>query len=109
MAEGTSSAAALVAGVAALIKARYPDLRPAEVAQALAVERHGRPAAGYDDQVGFGVVDAVAAMNAAERLAGEKRSLPVPDERHFGQGRTRRRRPRPVPIPGGCGCTAAEF
>ena len=25
-------------------------------------------------------------MNAAERLAGEKRSLPVPDEQHFGQG-----------------------
>lgn len=84
--DGTSSAAALVAGVAALIKARHPDIRPAQVAQALAAGSKGRPAAGYDDRSGFGVVDAAAAMNAAGRLAGEKRSLPVPDEQHFGQG-----------------------
>lgn len=86
VADGTSSAAALVAGVAALIKARHPDIRPAQMAQALAVGSRGRPAAGYDDRSGFGVVDAVAAMNAAERLAGEKRSLPVPDDQYFGQG-----------------------
>jgi subtilisin family serine protease len=85
LSEGTSSAAALVAGVAALIKSRYPSLRPEQVAQALAASARGRPAAGYDDQTGFGVVDAAAALNAAERLTGAKRSI-VPGMEHFGQG-----------------------
>ncbi|MEV1178458.1 S8 family serine peptidase, partial [Nonomuraea sp. NPDC049784] len=43
LSEGTSSAAALVAGVAALIKSRYPDLPPEQVAQALASSARGRP------------------------------------------------------------------
>ncbi len=84
--DGTSSAAALVAGVAALIRSRHPDLRPEQVAQALVTGSRGRPAAGYDDRTGFGTVDAVAAMNAAERFSGQRRSLPVPDDQHFGQG-----------------------
>ncbi|MFB4279459.1 MULTISPECIES: S8 family peptidase [unclassified Nonomuraea] len=85
LSEGTSSAAALVAGVAALIKARYPDLPPEQVAQALSSSARGRPAAGYDDETGFGVVDAAAALNAAERLTGAQRSV-VPGMEHFGQG-----------------------
>ncbi|MGW3345219.1 S8 family serine peptidase [Nonomuraea rubra] len=85
LSEGTSSAAALVAGVAALVKSRYPSLRPEQVAQALSASARGRPAAGYDDQTGFGVVDAAAALNAAERLTGAKRSV-VPGMEHFGQG-----------------------
>lgn len=86
LSEGTSPAAALVAGVAALIKARHPGLRPDQVAQALAAGARGRPAAGYDDKVGFGVVDAGAALNAAAGLAGQRRSVAVPDDHHFGQG-----------------------
>ncbi|MET8868031.1 S8 family serine peptidase [Nonomuraea sp. NPDC004580] len=85
LSEGTSSAAALVAGVAALLKARYPALAPEQVAQALAASARGRPAAGYDDETGFGVVDAAAALNAAERLVGAKRSV-TPGMQHFGQG-----------------------
>ncbi|SEH03550.1 type VII secretion-associated serine protease mycosin [Nonomuraea solani] len=85
MSEGTSSSAALVAGVAALIKSRHPKLPPEQVAQALAAGARGRPAAGYDDQTGFGVVDAAAALNAAERLTGAQRSV-VPGMQHFGQG-----------------------
>jgi len=86
LSDGTSSAAALVAGVAALVKARHPRLRPEQVAQALAAGTRDRPAAGYDDRSGFGVVDAVAALSAAERLAGQRRTVPVPDDRHFGAG-----------------------
>ncbi|MGN9846609.1 S8 family serine peptidase [Nonomuraea sp. H19] len=86
LSEGTSSAAALVAGVAALIKSRHPSLRPEQVAQALAMSARGRPAAGYDDRTGFGVVDAAAALNAAERLTGMQRSVSVPGKDHFGQG-----------------------
>ncbi|MEV0623828.1 S8 family serine peptidase [Nonomuraea sp. NPDC050404] len=85
LSEGTSSAGALVAGVAALIKSRYPDLPPEQVAQALSSSARGRPASGYDDQTGFGVVDAAAALNAAERLTSAKRGV-TPGMQHFGQG-----------------------
>lgn len=96
LSEGTSSAAALVSGVAALIKSRYPNLPPEQVAQALASSARGRPAIGYDDQTGFGVVDAAAALNAAERLTGVQRAAPGPDKAHFGQGED-----SPVPSPPG--------
>jgi type VII secretion-associated serine protease mycosin len=66
---GTSPACALVAGVAALIKSRYPGLAPDLVATALTTTTTYRPAGGYDSQVGFGVVDATAALTKAAQLA----------------------------------------
>ncbi len=65
---GTSPACALVAGVAALIKSRYPDLAPDLVARAMTSTTTDRPADRYDSQVGFGVVDAGAALAEAGRL-----------------------------------------
>ncbi len=67
---GTSPACALVAGVAALIKSKYPRLAPDLVASALMSTTTDRPAGGYDSQVGFGIVDAAAALVKAGRLAG---------------------------------------
>ncbi len=67
---GTSPACALVAGVAALIKSRYPGLAPDLVASALTSTTTGRPTGGYDSQVGFGIVDAAAALARAGKLAG---------------------------------------
>jgi subtilisin family serine protease len=67
---GTSPACALVAGVAALIKSKYPRLAPDLVARALTSTTTDRPADGYDSQVGFGIVDAAAALARAGRLAG---------------------------------------
>jgi type VII secretion-associated serine protease mycosin len=67
---GTSPACALVAGVAALIKSRYPGLAPDLVASALTSTTADRPAGGYDSQVGFGIVDAAAALAKAGKLAG---------------------------------------
>jgi subtilisin family serine protease len=67
---GTSPACALVAGVAALIKSKYPRLAPDLVASALTSTTTDRPAGGYDSQVGFGIVDAAAALTKAGRLAG---------------------------------------
>ncbi len=68
---GTSPACALTAGVAALIKARYPRLAPALVVQAITSTTQNRPAGGYDNKVGFGTVDAAAALTAAAKLAGQ--------------------------------------
>src|SRR5579875_3508161 len=69
---GTSPACALAAGVAALIKSRYPHLAPALVARAMISTTRYRPPGGYDGSVGFGTVDAAAALAAAGRLAGQR-------------------------------------
>jgi subtilisin family serine protease len=68
---GTSPACALVAGVAALIKSRYPHLAPNLVDQAVTSTTTSRPAGGYNSQVGFGIVDAAAALAKAGELAGD--------------------------------------
>ncbi|MEV4221627.1 S8 family serine peptidase [Nonomuraea sp. NPDC049725] len=67
---GTSQATALVSGVAALIKAEYPDLSPPLVVRALAASADDRPPGGYDTGTGFGVVNAARALAEAGRLAG---------------------------------------
>jgi subtilisin family serine protease len=69
---GTSPACALVAGVAALIKSKYPGLAPDLVASAMTSTASDRPAGGYDSQVGFGIVDAAAALTRAGQLAGDR-------------------------------------
>ncbi|HEY9243320.1 MAG TPA: S8 family serine peptidase [Streptosporangiaceae bacterium] len=84
---GTSPACALTAGVAALIKARYPSLAPALVVRAITSSTRNRPRGGYDDKVGFGTVDAAAALAAAGRLAGHLRAAGgLPVSTHFGGG-----------------------
>ncbi len=66
---GTSPACALTAGVAALIRAKYPKLAAALVRRAITSSAVNRPPGGYDDEVGFGTVDAARALAAARRLA----------------------------------------
>ncbi|HEY2239110.1 MAG TPA: S8 family serine peptidase [Streptosporangiaceae bacterium] len=84
---GTSPACALVAGVAALIKARYPGLAPDLLAKALSSTTHYRPAGGYDQNVGFGTVDAAAALTAAGQLAHQRASSTGTAASHnFGGG-----------------------
>ncbi|MDN3352735.1 S8 family serine peptidase [Actinomadura sp. DC4] len=68
--EGTSQAGAIVSGVAALVRAKYPDMSPALVAQAISRGTDHRPADGYDELVGFGEVDAAAALTEAAKLRG---------------------------------------
>ncbi len=68
---GTSPACALTAGVAALIRSAYPALPPDLVRDAITKTTRDRPAGGYDDEVGFGTVDAAAALNAAGRLSAQ--------------------------------------
>jgi type VII secretion-associated serine protease mycosin len=68
---GTSPACALVAGVAALIKSEYPDLAPRLVVSALTSTTTNRPPGSYNSKVGFGIVDADAALAKAAKLAGD--------------------------------------
>lgn len=68
-ADGTSPASAIVAGVAALIRARYPRLTPVQVEQAMLSSARHRPPGGYSPATGFGEVDAPAALAAAGRLS----------------------------------------
>jgi subtilisin family serine protease len=68
---GTSPACALAAGVAALIRSADPGLTPYQVRYAITSTTTDRPPGGYDNAVGFGTVDAAAALTAAARLSGE--------------------------------------
>ncbi len=70
---GTSPACALAAGVVALIRSKYPALTPPLVRKAVTATASNPPAGGYDDQVGFGTVNAAAALTAAGRLAATAR------------------------------------
>ncbi|MER7501869.1 S8 family serine peptidase [Nonomuraea pusilla] len=66
---GTSQATALVSGVAALIRAKYPRMAPPLVVQALTASATDSPPGGYDTATGFGVVNAARALAEAGRLA----------------------------------------
>ncbi|MCJ1679591.1 type VII secretion-associated serine protease mycosin [Streptomyces sp. APSN-46.1] len=92
---GTSAAAAFVSGAVALVKAAHPDLSPAQIKKLLEDTASDSPPGGRDDSRGHGLVDPVAALQAAERLRPEQ---PVPSpvaagRPYFGPG------PEPVRVP----------
>lgn len=58
---GTSFSAAYVSGVAALVRAKYPNLTAHQVIRRITETAHN-PAHKVDNQVGYGVVDPVAAL-----------------------------------------------
>jgi hypothetical protein len=71
----TDMSSALTAGVAALIRARFPRLTPAEVAQALGRGTAAKPGAVTAPGTGHGALDAVGAVTAAAAIAA---AHPVP-------------------------------
>ncbi|WP_433088133.1 S8 family serine peptidase [Dactylosporangium sp. CA-052675] len=86
---GTSFATALVSGVAALVRARFPNLSAADVVRRLTATAVPLGAA-HDDRVGAGIVDPFAALSArvaspapsasaGAAPAGQVRVLPRPD------------------------------
>ncbi len=96
---GTSFSAAIVSGVAALVRARFPQLSAHQVIHRLTRTARG-PARGLDNQVGYGVIDPVAALSwdvpegtplPAERLSGPLATPEPPPARDM----------RPVWIAGG--------
>ncbi|MGB6205815.1 type VII secretion-associated serine protease mycosin [Mycobacterium sp.] len=58
---GTSFSTAIVSGVAALVRAKYPQLSAHQVISRLTRTARA-PARGVDNQVGYGIVDPVAAL-----------------------------------------------
>ena len=99
---GTSPACALTAGVAALIKARYPGLAPALVVQAITSSTQNRPSGGYDNKIGFGTVDAAAALTVAAKAGGPV-AQPGGRGHHAALRRRRRGRARGADRPAGRG------
>jgi hypothetical protein len=84
---GTSPACALTAGVAALIKSRYPAMPPSLVAEAITASTWHRPRGGYNEEVGFGIVNAAAALKMAAWLAHDTSAGPgLAAATHFGGG-----------------------
>jgi membrane-anchored mycosin MYCP len=59
--ESTGFATAIVSGVAALVRAKYPKLSARQIINRL-VRTARTPSAGTDDQIGYGIVDPAAAL-----------------------------------------------
>jgi type VII secretion-associated serine protease mycosin len=64
IASGTSFAAPIVAGAAALVRSRFPELTADEVIHRLVTTADDAGPLGVDEQYGHGVVDVVAALTA---------------------------------------------
>ncbi|MGX7671889.1 type VII secretion-associated serine protease mycosin [Plantactinospora sp. DSM 117369] len=73
-ATGTSDSTAIVAGAAALVRARYPDLSAAEVVHRLTATATDRGARGRDPEYGHGVLNLVEALTADVEPAGAQPS-----------------------------------
>jgi type VII secretion-associated serine protease mycosin len=90
---GTSQATAYVSGLVALIKGEDPALTPEQIRTLLETTASGRPGGGRNDRIGFGVIDPVAALQAAKAMSG----LPTVPKAgagvasgHFGYGPTQK-------------------
>jgi membrane-anchored mycosin MYCP len=86
---GTSFATAYVSGVAALVRAYYPKLKPDQVTERI-TETAEHPAQSWNPQVGYGVVDPARAVGAIVAPTGGGRAPvggiaaippPVPENR----------------------------
>jgi type VII secretion-associated serine protease mycosin len=63
--EGTSNSTAIVAGVVALVRAKFPQLPATEVIRRLTATATDRGKPGRDDEYGYGIVNPVAALTAS--------------------------------------------
>ena len=84
--QGTSMATAIVSGVAALIRDLNPDLPGSAVVRLLKETARRPPGSGWNPELGWGILDARSAVEAARRI---DRRPPV--SRLSAPSRTRRR------------------
>ncbi|MFB7721527.1 type VII secretion-associated serine protease mycosin [Nocardia sp. NPDC056100] len=106
---GTSFAAPYVAGLAALVRAKYPDMTAQEVMNRITRTAHnpGGPT-GRDDRVGYGLIDPLAALTAqlpaqAVNVGADKPRAIPPLEKPAGPDAL----PRLVAVIGSIVCLAA--
>ncbi|WP_282776064.1 type VII secretion-associated serine protease mycosin [Nocardia sp. CC201C] len=78
--DGTSFAAPYVAGLAALVRARFPELSAQQVMDRITRTAHG-PGPGRDDRIGAGLIDPLAALTA--QLPAEPVSVGADQPRAF--------------------------
>lgn len=101
---GTSYAAPVVSGIAALVRSRWPHLSARQVMARIEQTAH-RPAAGWDPVVGHGLVDLAAAVSGGAPVAAAPpagRPVSSPEQRPRDPG------PRHIAIAGaGIGIAAA--
>ncbi|GGQ41233.1 S8 family serine peptidase [Couchioplanes azureus] len=69
--KGTSDAAAIVSGAAALLRSKYPGMTAEEVVQRLKDTATDKGAPGVDEEYGHGIVNIVAALRAGDASAPE--------------------------------------
>ena len=83
--DGTSFAAPYVAGVVALVRARFPELDAGEVMERITRTAHA-PGTGRDNMIGHGVIDPVAALTfeipevQTDWAVPQAISTPIPDQ-----------------------------
>ncbi|MEV4488904.1 type VII secretion-associated serine protease mycosin [Micromonospora coxensis] len=75
---GTSDSTAIIAGVAALVRSKYPDMPASEVAHRLTATAVDKGPPGRDDEYGYGVIDLVAALTADVPPLGFESSTVTP-------------------------------
>ncbi|MEU7478550.1 S8 family serine peptidase [Lentzea sp. NPDC042327] len=76
--DGTSAASAIVAGAAALVRAKHPDMAAKDVVNALIRTAKDVDVPGRDDRTGFGLVDPAAAVAAQLPPVERNPLLPPP-------------------------------
>ncbi len=73
---GTSSSTAIVAGAAALVRSRFPNLTAGEVVNRLTATAIDKGPPGRDDEYGYGLINLVGALTAKVPPAGSVTQTP---------------------------------
>ncbi|MEU8229492.1 type VII secretion-associated serine protease mycosin [Actinoplanes sp. NPDC048967] len=76
--DGTSDAAAIVSGAAALLRSKYPNMSAAEVVERLESTAVDKGAPGVDPDYGHGVIDIVAALKGPAASVPPSSAAPAP-------------------------------
>lgn len=103
---GTSYAAPVVSGIAALVRSRSPELTARQVMQRIEDTAH-RPPAGWDPVVGRGVVDVLAALSGGRAAQAAPTGQPVRSVA-MPAGTPPDPRPRRVALQGAALCLAVS-
>ena len=92
---GTSISTAIIAGAAALVRARFPKLSAVEVIHRLTATADDKGPPGRDNQYGYGIVNLVKALTADVPPLTPSASRPAGRSTRAGRRRATNRHHRP--------------